>query len=481
MKREVQHANTLNVSHIGSLVFAALMLISPGIVFAAWTNGQNAITVIGQADFTSAVFGLSATRISGPGGVCVDPTTGDLWVADYDANRILKWTAANKTINGSAASVVLGQVDFTSNVGGTTASKLKHPIGMVIDSSGRMFLADRDNHRILRFDNVAAKATGASADGVLGQANFTSGTDNRGGAAAANTMSAPWSVSISSTGAIWVADSANNRVLRFDNAAAKANGAAADGVLGQADFTSITANRGGAAAANTLRWPYAVTITAAGVLYVGDGMNNRVLRFDNAAAKADGAAADGVLGQADFTSVAANRGGAAAANTMNVVYGVTADASGGLYITDANNRRVLYFSNAAAKADGAAADNVLGQPDFTTIAATLTAAGLGNEPMALAFEDAVGKLWIPVRGQKRVLVYYNAALVPWIPVPTLSEWGMITMTLLIGMSALHALREKTANQLGVFFRFSLRSPPVKSHFPVSFSVSQFLIRSLCSG
>jgi sugar lactone lactonase YvrE len=116
-------------------------------------------------------------------------------------------------------------------------------------------VADTGNNRVLRFASSSALSNGAAAEGVLGQADFTSGSQNRGGGIAGNTLNAPYGIAVDEAGRLWVADLFNNRVLRFDSAASKANGADADGVLGQADFTHNNYNRGGGVAANTLYWP----------------------------------------------------------------------------------------------------------------------------------------------------------------------------------------------------------------------------------
>ena len=94
---------------------------------------------------------------------------------------------------------------------------------------------------------------------------------------------------MTSTGALYVSDSQNHRVLRFDNAESASDGAAADGVLGQADFTSNEPNRRKDVAANSFRWPKDLHVDASGNLWVADWLNHRVVRYDNVSAKADGA------------------------------------------------------------------------------------------------------------------------------------------------------------------------------------------------
>jgi hypothetical protein len=86
--------------------------------------------------------------------------------------------------------------------------------------------------------------------------------------------------------------------------------------------------------------PYSLAVDASGNLYVADLYNSRVLRFNHAASDTNGAAADGVLGQPNFTS---NNGGLTQ-STMNHPAGVGVDASEKLYVADYGNSRVLQFN-----------------------------------------------------------------------------------------------------------------------------------------
>ena len=65
---------------------------------------------------------------------------------------------------------------------------------------------------MLRFNNASTKSSGAAADGVLGQPNFTSGLT----AATRRGMGFPsYRPSVDTTGSLWIADRNNHRVLRF--------------------------------------------------------------------------------------------------------------------------------------------------------------------------------------------------------------------------------------------------------------------------
>jgi len=113
-------------------------------------------------------------------------------------------------------------------------------------------VADFDNSRVLRFDNAASKANGAAADGVLGQTNFTTVMPTplrRDGSALDVAVD-------NTTGRLYISELGNNRVLVFNAAAGLANGANASFVLGQTNFTTGTPNTGGISA-STLDFPQA--------------------------------------------------------------------------------------------------------------------------------------------------------------------------------------------------------------------------------
>ncbi|MBN9366788.1 MAG: NHL repeat-containing protein [Comamonadaceae bacterium] len=274
-----------------------------------------------------------------------------------------------------------------------------------IDAAGRLFVTDHGNKRVLRFDNAATKPSFAPADGVLGQADFTSMVTGT----AANRLGSSnlYGIALDASGNLYVSDGNNKRVLRFDNAASKANGANADGVLGAANLTTVGA--GGVTASTFSTSIYGLTLDAAGNLYVSDAGNRRILRFDNAAAKANGAAADGVLGAPDMTTAGS---GVASSSTMTtLVYGIDVLADGALYAADFSYNRVLIFSDPAHKANGAAADHVLGQSNFTSTSSGLTATGL-NSPLGLGYNAPAGYLMIPDYTRSRVVGHFSESLKP---------------------------------------------------------------------
>jgi sugar lactone lactonase YvrE len=383
-----------------TLFVAVALALSPK-ASADFTSNQLADVVLGQLNFTTgtAVNG-QPNRFFTPYSMALDPTTGKVFVADTGNNRILRFSSTAAAQSGSNPEAVLGQgnfSDFASNQGGAAASNtLSVPKDVYVDSSGRLWVADSGNNRVLRFDLASFLSNNAPASAVLGQPNFTT-------VAAGTTqakMSSPYGIYLDSAGVLWVADSSNNRVLRFDAAATLASGTNASGVLGQATFITAVA----ATSATGMSDPKSVTADTAGRLWVADKDNNRVLRFDAAAGLANGAAASAVLGQPDFITP----GGATSSTKMFGPYGVFLDSStGNLWVSEYFNRRAIRFNSAASLASGAAASLVLGQPDFTTFAFATTQRGGGGLIHVAAGPN--GSLLVADYDNSRVLRYSPSA------------------------------------------------------------------------
>lgn len=359
------------------------------------TNGAAAEAVLGQTDFSSWEPGCAAGRMNSPTAMCCD-LQGRLWVSDTGNHRVLRFDQAATLASGAAAHGVLGQVDFSSAVPNTSASTLSIPVGLAADALGNLYVADFGNHRVLRFNAAATLANGGSASAVLGHLSMSDGSDTATGPASINT---PIGLAITSNPVfptrpyLWVADSFSNRVLLFTDAPHIASGSPATRVLGQ---TGLADNDHVDGAAGTLV-PYSIASDSNGRLWVA--CFNRVLRFDNAVAKANGADADGVLGQSSFNTT---DGGTAPAN-LNYPLWIATGPNGRLWISDMMGHRVLRHDNAASKVNGAPADGVLG--------AASTTADLSRsfEPSGIAIDPASGKLFVADRHHHRVLRFASTA------------------------------------------------------------------------
>jgi sugar lactone lactonase YvrE len=301
------------------------------------------------------------------------------------------------------ACLVLGQSGFSANtLSAAGSANFSSPGGVALDTRFtpfKVYVADTANHRVLYWNDASLLAQGAAADGVLGQSGFTGSAANAGGAVSASTLSSPRGLAVDgATGALWVADAGNHRVLRFSLPLA-VTGTAADRVLGQGgSFSAAAANNGGLSA-GSLSNPTGLSLDAFGRLLVADTGNHRVLHFDNPALSP---AADYSYGQGGaFNSAVQNLGGVSGLS-LNAPEGVLLD-SGGVWVADSGNHRVLYYSTALPLTQ--CASLLLGQSVYTGNSAN-QGFGLTNEtrlksPRGLAL-DGPGRLLVADSGNHRV-------------------------------------------------------------------------------
>lgn len=179
-------------------------------------NGQSANFVLGQSNFTSSGFGVSAKNLHTPKGVGFDSSSGYLYVADADNNRVVVWTASIAA-NNQSANLVLGQSNMTTSATqAISASALNRPSGVNISrTSGVVYVTDTGNNRVLIFKSTIL-TNNQAADLVIGQDNMTSNMSNT----TQNNLTNPGAVvADTANGRVFVADTGNNRVLVFDNTA----------------------------------------------------------------------------------------------------------------------------------------------------------------------------------------------------------------------------------------------------------------------
>src|ERR1700691_6012140 len=106
----------------------------------------------------------------------------------------------------TVAQYVLGQTDFLhSNANYITAATMNSPYGVAVDKSStphHLYVADTTNNRVLGWNNAASFSDDQPADLVVGAADFQS----TGG------FNSPEGVGVDPQGNLYVADTNNNRV-----------------------------------------------------------------------------------------------------------------------------------------------------------------------------------------------------------------------------------------------------------------------------
>jgi uncharacterized protein (TIGR03437 family) len=389
--------------------YSALLYLSVLACIPAWTadysTQQAARMTIGQATFTDQYPGASDRLLGAAGGVAY--ANDMLFVADSTRvggatpqnNRVMIYrnisskfpsADANIPVNTSrcpvctaqpdfpsAADVVLGQPNFTASDPAATQTGMRTPTAVASDGN-ILVVADTDNNRILIWKSIPA-AIGTPADIVLGQKDFT--TIQQPIVVTASSFRGPQGVWVQG-GKLYVADTQNHRVLVW-NSIPSQNNQPADIVLGEPNFTTAPepdlTKFTTSAHANTMVNP--VSVTSDGThLFVTDLGYHRVLIW-NSIPTQNQQPADVVVGEPDMdttleggndvhrlclpTGTDSNNNPTYPDRCQRTLSFPRFALSDGerLYIADGGNDRVLIYDTVPTT-NGAAADIVLGQPDF---------------------------------------------------------------------------------------------------------------------
>lgn len=191
-----------------------------------------------------------------------------------------------------------------------TKAALSFPSSVALDSSGNLYIADTAAQRIRRVTNGIITTIAGT-----GQVGFS----GDGGAATAATFSNPVSVAIDASGNVYVADVDNNRIRRV------VPGGAVTTFAG----TTTSIGDGGPSTRARLDRPSGAAVDSSGNLYIADTGENRVRKVT----------LSGTISTVAGTGANGNAGdnGPAAAAVLNTPSGLAVDSAGNLYIADAGN------------------------------------------------------------------------------------------------------------------------------------------------
>ncbi len=412
-------------------------------------TGQAARLVIGQPTFVAQDDGASAKLLGAVGGLAFANDT--LFVTDANRvgatplnHRVLVFKNMSQQLPAPAdlltqgercnvckgtANVVLGQDDFQGVELDLKNNRFRLPTAVASDGK-IVAVADTDNNRILIWNSIPA-LNGQPADVVVGQDNFL--TNGISKVPTSKSLRGPQGVWIQN-GKLFVADTQAHRVLIW-NTIPTSNGAAADVVVGQPNFTTATeqdlTKLPVAPSASTLLNP--VSVTSDGTrLYVADLGHNRVLIW-NSIPTTNGAAADVVIGQPDFTTAVANYSSKLCesngtdkdtgdptypdrcARTLDFPRYALSDGKR-LFVADGGNDRVLIF-NSVPTTNAPTPDVILGQfdPEGDQVSDSANelfraATDVIRTPMSLAWDGSTN-LYVTDTFNRRVMVFSVGDLV----------------------------------------------------------------------
>jgi sugar lactone lactonase YvrE len=337
-------------------------VVDNGNVYVADT-GNNRVVVWGPGATEGVVVagtgvpGSLSNQLSAPSDVAVD-STGAVLVADSNNNRVMSF----------APGLQIGEVVAGHGGGGEMLDQLRSPRGIALDSTGTLYISDTGNDRVVKYESRAT--VGAFVVGAI----FDGGGLGNGPGSALNQLEGPTSLAVDSSGAVFVSDSQNHRVLKFP--------------AGETVGILVVGGNGRGSADAQLDTPRGVALDSDGSVVIADTGNHRIIKREDQ------------VSPSGTTDLGGERGGqGSATDQFDAPMDVHVDAGGSTYILDRENHRVLRFAPGAGSG-------------------TIVAGGNGGGPSLLQLFEPLG-FAVDTTGAVLVADTGNNRVVKWAPGATL--------------------------------------------------------------
>lgn len=188
--------------------------------------------------------------------------------------------------------------------------------GMAFDAAGNFYVTD-DSHDVIRMVTPAGVITNIAGSGTRGN------SDGTGSAAGFNI---PSGLAVDAASNIYVADAGNNMIRKITPAGVVTT-VAGNGTVGSAD---------GKGSAATFSFPQGIAVDNNGNIYIADTGNDLIRKITP----------NGTVTTIAGKLLLGKSNGAGTAATFNIPQGLAVDASGNLYVADAENNLIREISPA---------------------------------------------------------------------------------------------------------------------------------------
>jgi Leucine-rich repeat (LRR) protein/sugar lactone lactonase YvrE len=169
------------------------------------------IAGIGKGGYAGDQGLATAAKLRKPTAIVFD-SNGHLYIADSGNHRIRK-VSGQRTRKPNANSIITtiagNGKGYRGDNGPATGARLNNPSGLAVDNQNNLYIADTDNHRIRKIDNRGTITTVAG--------NGIKGYSGDGDPATAAQINAPTGLEVDSTGNLYIADRNNHRIRKVDN------------------------------------------------------------------------------------------------------------------------------------------------------------------------------------------------------------------------------------------------------------------------
>jgi DNA-binding beta-propeller fold protein YncE len=248
----------------------ALAIDRAGHLYIADTLNHRVRRVDAMTGVITTVAGLGQPRCSGDGGLAVEAglnepaalavsEEGVLYIADQNNNRVRGLDLATGVIKTVAGT---GMAEYNGDGMAATETGLAGPSGLDLAPDGTLYIADSFNGRIRVLDPETGLIRTVAGDG--GEYRYQ-GSDE----SPSTSLSRPSGITLDEEGNLYVTDSDNHLVRRWDRITGRIERVAGIGV-------ARYGGDGGAALEAGLSYPFGIVMDRAGHVLVTDTFNHRI-------------------------------------------------------------------------------------------------------------------------------------------------------------------------------------------------------------
>ena len=248
----------------------------------------------------------SAASFFSPYGISLDGN-GNIYIAD-SSTQLIRRITADGVVTTFAGSGTHGSLDGTGS-----AASFSHPVDVVADSSGNIYVADTNNNTIRKITPTGIVTTLVGSAGLWGSADGT-GSSAR--------FSSPQGLAVDQSGNIYVADTFNSTIRKVTPSGVVTTFAGSAGLWGSVDGTGSSAK---------FHSPTGLAVDQSGNIYVADSSNNTIRKITPSGIVSTFAGIAGTAGGLDGTASAA---------TFNNPWRLALDQNDNIYVADTGNNNI---------------------------------------------------------------------------------------------------------------------------------------------
>ena len=207
-----------------------------------------------------------------------------------------------------------------------------YPRGVSVDGDGNIYVADTQNHRVCKWDS-----DGNAVGWIGGGGNGWNQTTAPSAGDDYQSFDMPQGIAVDGDGYLYVADSSNHRISQWTTDTGIAQGWIGGGSNG---WKQTTAPSGGNSDYQSFEVPREVYVDGDGNIYIADQSNYRICKWDS-----DGNAVGWIGGGSNgWKQTAAPSSEGTDYQSFYYTFNVALDTSGNIYVADYYNHRICKWT-----------------------------------------------------------------------------------------------------------------------------------------